>query len=109
LIPFTPERCGPPGSRTESRSKVRTEFRVRTFEKFHSGAFRCLQLRVFHLPAVIVRARTVEELGAVRPWFLREEWLFSAALPRLIDFLDDAFVIEYHRSPLIKTLRLKIE
>lgn len=72
-------------------------------------AFRCLQAGVFHLPAVIVRARTLEELGAVRPWFFPEEVLFSAAPPRVIDLLDDAVVIEYHRSPLIKTLRITVE
>ena len=72
-------------------------------------AFRCLQARVFHLPAVIVRARTLEELGAVHPWFFPEEVLFSATPPRAIDFLDDALVIEYHRSPLIKTLRITVE
>jgi hypothetical protein len=72
-------------------------------------AFLCLQARVFHLPAVIVRARTLEELGAVHPWFFPEEVLFSTAPPRVIDFLDDALVIEYHRSPLIKALRITVE
>ena len=38
-----------------------------------------------------------------------EEVLFSVAPPRIIDFLDDALVIEYHRSPLIKTLRITVE
>jgi hypothetical protein len=28
---------------------------------------------------------------------------------RIIDFLDDALVIEYNRSPLIKTLRITVE
>jgi hypothetical protein len=71
-------------------------------------AFRCLQAQVFHLPAIIVKARTLEELGAVHPWFFPEEVLLSAA-PRVIDFLDGALVIEYHRSPLIKTLRITVE
>jgi hypothetical protein len=72
-------------------------------------AFRCLRLGLSHLPAVIVRARTIEELGAVRPWFFSEEVLFSASPPRVIDFLDDSLVIEYDRSPLIKTLRITVE
>lgn len=72
-------------------------------------AFRCLQSGVCLLPAVIVRARTLEELGAVHPWFFPEEVLFSALPPRVIDFLDDALVIEYHRSPLIKTVRITVE
>jgi hypothetical protein len=72
-------------------------------------AFRCLQVGACHLPAVIVRARTLEELGAVHPWFFSEEVLFSARPPRVIDFVDDALVIEYHRSPLIKTVRITVE
>jgi hypothetical protein len=35
--------------------------------------------------------------------------LLSAAPPRVIDFLDGALVIEYHRSPLVKTLRITVE
>jgi hypothetical protein len=58
----------------------------------------------FHLPAVIVRAGTVEELGAVSPWFFPEEVLLSSLPSRVIDFLDDALVLENSRSPLIKTL-----
>lgn len=72
-------------------------------------AFRCLQAGVHHLPAVIVRARTLEELGAVHPWFFSEDVLLSALPPRVIDFLNDALVIEYHRSPLIKTVRITVE
>ena len=72
-------------------------------------AFSCLQTGVYHLPAVIIRARTREELGAVHPWFFLDDVLFSSVPPRVIDFLDDALVIEYHRSPLIKTLRITVE
>lgn len=72
-------------------------------------AYRCLRRGIYHLPAVVVRARTIEELGAVHPWFFPEEALFSDAPPRVIDFLEDALVIEYHRSPLIKTLRITVE
>lgn len=72
-------------------------------------AFHCLQAQIFHLPAVIVQARTFEELGAAHPWFFPEEVLFAAAPPQVRDFLDDGLVIEYHRSPLIKTLRITVE
>jgi hypothetical protein len=72
-------------------------------------AFRCLQAGVFHLPAVVVQARTLKELGAVHPWFFPTEVLFSAAPPRVIDFLDDALVMEYQRAPLTKTLRITVE
>ena len=72
-------------------------------------AFRCLRAGVFRVPAVIVRARTLEQTGALHPWFFPEEVLFSPVPPRVTDFLDDALVIEYHRPPLVKTLRLTVE
>jgi hypothetical protein len=72
-------------------------------------AFAALRAGVFRLPTVIVHARTLEELGATRPWFFPEEVLFSSSPPRVVDFLDDALVIEYDRSPLIKMLRVTME
>jgi hypothetical protein len=72
-------------------------------------AFQCLKSGISRLPAVIVRARSREELGAVQPWFFPEEVLFSSAPPRVIDFLDDELVIKYNRFPLIKTLRITME
>jgi hypothetical protein len=72
-------------------------------------AYSCLQAGIYFLPAVLVRARTIAELGAVYPWFFPEEVLLSPQPPRVIDFLDDALVIEYHRSPLIKTLHITVE
>jgi hypothetical protein len=72
-------------------------------------AFRYLRAGVLCLPAVIVRARTLDQIGAARPWFFPEEALFSSVPPRVIDFLDDALVIEYRRPPLIKTLRVTVE
>lgn len=72
-------------------------------------AFRCLQAGIVHLPAVIVRARILAELGAERPWFFPEVVLFSTTPPRVVDFLDDALVIEYLRAPLRKTLRITVE
>jgi hypothetical protein len=61
------------------------------------------------VPAVIVEAKTLEGLGATQPWFFSEEILFSSTPPRVLDFLDDALVIEYKRPQLIKTLRITIE
>jgi hypothetical protein len=72
-------------------------------------AYALLEANVFKIPAVIVHARTLEELGATQPWFFHEEVLLSATPPRVTDFLDDALVIEYNRPPLIKTLRVTIE
>jgi len=72
-------------------------------------AFRCLKAGISHLSAVIVRAQTVEQLGAVHPWFFPEEVLFSGAPPGAIDFINDALVIEYNRASLSKMLRNLVE
>jgi len=72
-------------------------------------AYGLLRAGIFQLPAVVVQARTLEELGATRPWFFSEEILLSSSPPRVTDFLDDAIVFEYERIPLIKTLRVTME
>jgi len=72
-------------------------------------AYDLLRANIFRVPAVIVYARTLEELGATQPWFFNEEALFSATPPRVIDFLDDALTLEYDRPLLIKTVRVAIE
>jgi hypothetical protein len=107
---FTDDSHNPIALHTGSPFFEVAQYRDRWFirDGYHR-AFRCMQEGVFLLPAVIVRARTLAELGAVHPWFFSEDVLFSSRPPRAIDFLDDALVIEYHRSPLIKTLRITIE
>lgn len=72
-------------------------------------AYCLLRNCIYQIPAVIVQARTLEELGTTQPWFFSEETPFSSTPPRVTDFLDDALVIEYNRPPLIKTLRVTIE
>jgi hypothetical protein len=72
-------------------------------------AYALLRAAIFHIPAVIVEARTIEELGAVHPWFFPEKVLLSSSPPLVTDFLDDALVLEYDRTPLVKTLRLTME
>jgi len=86
------------------------EFRGRWFlrDGYHR-AYRLLSGNVQYLPAVIVRARTLAELGPVYPWFFPEETLFGSAPPCLIDFLDDSLTINYVRPRLLKTLRVIIE
>ena len=86
------------------------QYRERWFlrDGYHR-AYSLLRAGVFRLPAVIVQARTLEELGATRPWFFPEEVLFSPTPPRVTDFLDDELVLEYDRIPLIKTLRVTVE
>ena len=85
-------------------------FRNRWFlrDGYHR-AYALLKAKVFEVPAVIVEAKTIEELGANQPWFFSEEILFSNAPPYVADFLNDDLVLEYDRPALIKTLRIKME
>jgi hypothetical protein len=86
------------------------QYRERWFlrDGYHR-AFRCLKVGISHLPAVIVRAQKLEQLGAVQPWFFPNEVLFSSRPPWATDFLNDALVIEYNRAPLSKMLRITVE
>jgi hypothetical protein len=72
-------------------------------------AYKLLRAGIFQFPAVIVRARTLEELGAVQPQFFSEAILLSEHPPFVSDFLDDALTIEYERHPIVKTLRITME
>ena len=72
-------------------------------------AYELLRANIFRTPALIVYARTLEELGATQSWFFNEETLLSAAPPRVIDFLDDALVLEYNRPLLLKTVSITVE
>lgn len=86
------------------------EFRGRWF--LRDGYHRCYQfLRkgLDTVPAVIVRARSLNELGAVSPKFFSEEVLFSQRPPMLIHFLDDDLTATYFRPRLVKVLRVTVE
>ena len=72
-------------------------------------AYALLAANVFHVPAVIVEANSLEELGANQAWFFPEEVLFSVAPPLVADFLNEDLVIEYERPQLTKTIRITIE
>jgi hypothetical protein len=109
-VRITDDSCSPIAIHSGSPFFEVAHYRDRWFlrDGYHR-AYRCLRVGIYYLPAVVVRARTIEELGAVHRWFFPQEALFAAVPPRVIDFLDDALVIEYHRSPLIKTLRITVE
>ena len=72
-------------------------------------AYNLLRAGIFRLPAVIVRARTLEELGAAQPRFFSEAILLSEHPPFVTDFLNESLTIEYDRHPIIKTLRITME
>jgi hypothetical protein len=86
------------------------EFRNRWFlrDGYHR-AYRMLRAGVTKGFAVIVHARTLEELGAVEPFFFGEEILFSARPPRVIDFLEEDLVLTYERPRMRKTISVRIE
>jgi len=72
-------------------------------------AYRLFKAGVYCVPAVVIRTRTVEELGATKPWFFSEEHVFSDRPPRVADFLDENLVLEYERTALRKVIRIRIE
>jgi hypothetical protein len=72
-------------------------------------AYRLLQAGVHCMPAVVIRTRTLEELGATEPWFFNEDQLFSDRPPRVMDFLDESLVLRYERTALRKVIRIRIE
>jgi len=86
------------------------EYRGRWFlrDGYHR-AYTLLRANVFHLPAVIIYARTLAELGPIGQWFFAEEVLFGPTPPRIIDFLDDQLTIEYTRRRMLKTIRVTME
>jgi hypothetical protein len=72
-------------------------------------AYRLLQAGVYRVPAVVIYARTIGELGATKPWFFSEEQLFSARPPRVMDFLNEDLVMRYERTALRKVIRIRVE
>jgi hypothetical protein len=72
-------------------------------------AYHLLQAGVDRMPAVVIYARSIEELGATAPWFFNEEQLFSDRPPQVTDFLDDNMILRYERTALRKVIRIHIE
>jgi hypothetical protein len=86
------------------------EFRGRWFlrDGYHR-AYHLLQAGVDRVPAVVIYARSIDELGATAPWFFNEEQLFSDRPPQVTDFLDDNMILRYERAALRKVIRIHIE
>jgi hypothetical protein len=85
-------------------------FRDRWFlrDGYHR-AYALLSAGIVQVPAVVVHAATLAELGAIRPHFFPQEILFSQSPPRVADFLNPALVLEYERPPFRKTIRIAME
>ena len=86
------------------------EFRGRWFlrDGYHR-AYHLLQAGVDRVPAIVINARSIEEVGATAPWFFNEEQLFSDRPPQVTDFLDDHLILRYERTALRKVIRIHIE
>lgn len=86
------------------------EYRDRWFlrDGYHRAEF-LLRSGITQVPAVVIRARTLAELGAVGPWFFSEQSLFGPHPPYVSDFLDESLTQQYTRPRLHKTLRVTIE
>ena len=86
------------------------EFRGRWFlrDGYHR-AYHLLQAGVDRIPAVVIYARSIEEVGATAPWFFDEEQLFSDRPPRVTDFFDSGMILRYERTALRKVIRIRVE
>ena len=86
------------------------EYQGRWFlrDGYHRAAH-LLRGGIVHVPAVIIRASSLLELGAIGPWFFQEQVLFSAHPPYVSDFLLEPLTQQYTRPRTLKTLRVTIE
>lgn len=72
-------------------------------------AYKLFRAGIYQIPAVVVRAMTLEDLGAIQPQFFSEAVLLSEHPPLVSDFLNEALIIEYECYPIVKTLRITLE
>jgi len=107
---FTKDPAVPLSVHTGSPFFEVASFRNRWFlrDGYHR-AYTLMRAGVFEIPAVVVYAKTLEELGATQSWFFPEDILFSDNPPYVSDFLDNDLILEYDRPALIKTLRITTE
>ena len=71
-------------------------------------AYRLLQACVFAVPAVVVHAKSLVELGAVQPWFFPEDILLGRRPPAVSDFMSDDLVLRWRRPVRRKVIRIAI-
>lgn len=86
------------------------EYRGRWFlrDGYHRAEY-LLRSGMTQVPAVVIRARTLAELGPIGPWFFSEEILFGPHPPYVSDFLDEELTQQYTRPRMHKTLHVTIE
>jgi hypothetical protein len=71
-------------------------------------AHRLLRSQTFEVPAVVIHARSLEELGSNQEWFFPERILFSCRPPAVTDFLRDDLVLRWIRRARRKVVRVTI-
>ena len=71
-------------------------------------AYRLLRSGIYEMPAVIVHATTLEELGANQPWFFPEQTLFHNRPPLVTDFQWDELLVRWYRPARRKVIRIAI-
>jgi hypothetical protein len=71
-------------------------------------AYRLLRSQTFEVPAVVIHARSLEELGSNQEWFFPERILFSRRPPAVTDFLSDDLVLRWVRPARRKVVRVII-
>lgn len=86
------------------------EYRGRWFlrDGYHRAEY-LLRSGITQVPAVVIRARTLAELGPIGPWFFSEQILFGPHPPYVSDFLDEHLTQQYIRPRMLKTLHVTIE
>jgi 5,6-dimethylbenzimidazole synthase len=72
-------------------------------------AYHLLRANITHVPAVVIRAATLAELGPTDPWFFPDEVLFGLKPPYVTDFMRQDVTAEYKRPRLSKTFHVTID
>jgi hypothetical protein len=85
-------------------------FRERWFlrDGYHR-AYALLHEHIFAVPAVMVEAASLSDLGSDAACFFPEDVLLSPHPPRVTDFLEEKLVLTYQRPALRKKIRITIE
>jgi len=72
-------------------------------------SFRLLRQGIRYTPAVVVRAKTMTQLGAVTSKFFAQDVLFSERPPMVTDFLEEGLSMRYFRQDRERVFRISIE
>lgn len=72
-------------------------------------SFLLLQQGIYQIPSVVVKARTLAELGAIGYRFFSEEILFCERPPMVSDFLDKEMVVRFSGPTQEKFIQISIQ